>query len=62
MKIIHLWQFLPKKILDAINRYYPLEGAKEAIEELGQEKIEEGVKFGEIKEEDILGTGRAKLP
>lgn len=42
-------------ILDAINRYYPLEGAKEAIEELGQEKIEEGVDFGQIKEEDILG-------
>lgn len=44
-----------QKIIDAINKYYPLEGTKEVIKELAEEKIEEGIDFGQIKEEDILG-------
>lgn len=46
-----------KIISDAINRYYPIEGAKEMIEELegeGAEKLEEAVEFGDIEEKDIL--------
>lgn len=44
-------------IIDAINRYYPLEGTKEMIEELEEEQALEGeVDFGKIQEEDILGT------
>lgn len=42
-------------IIDAINRYYPLEGTKQMIEELEEEKELEGVDFGAIQEEDILG-------
>ncbi len=42
-------------IIDAINRYYPLEGTKQMIEELEEEKEMEGVDFGAIQEEDILG-------
>lgn len=43
-------------IVDAINRYYPLEGTKQMIEELEEEKgIEEAMDLGAIKEEDILG-------
>ena len=42
-------------IIDAINRYYPLEGTKQMIEELEEEKELEGVDFGTIQEEDILG-------
>ena len=42
-------------IIDAINRYYPLEGTKEMIEELEEESQMEGVDFGAIEEEDILG-------
>lgn len=42
-------------IIDAINRYYPLEGTKEMIEELEEETQMEGVDFGAIEEEDILG-------
>ncbi len=41
-------------ILDAINRYYPLEGAKQMIEELEEEKGLPEVSFGEIEEKDIL--------
>ena len=47
----------PKTILDAINRYYPIEGTKEMIAELeGEgEAIEgEAVEFGDIEEKDIL--------
>ncbi len=40
-------------IVNAINRYYPLEGAKEMIEELEEEAPEE-VAFEEIEEKDIL--------
>lgn len=43
------------QIIDAINRYYPLEGTKQMIEELEEEKELEGVDFGAIEEEDILG-------
>lgn len=42
-------------IIDSINRYYPLEGTKQMIEELEEEKELEGVDFGAIQEEDILG-------
>jgi len=45
-----------KKILDAINRYYPLEGAKQMIEELEEEEEMEGaLEFEKIEERDILG-------
>ena len=43
------------QIIEAINRYYPLEGTKEMIEELEEETQLEGVDFGAIEEEDILG-------
>lgn len=43
-------------IIDGVNRYYPLEGTKEMIEELEEEAgLEKGMDFGEIHEEDILG-------
>ncbi|MBI2775584.1 type II secretion system ATPase GspE [Candidatus Dependentiae bacterium] len=42
-------------IIDAINRYYPLEGTKQMIEELGEEKgAPEAVDFSEIEEKDIM--------
>ncbi|MEX0940241.1 MAG: type II secretion system ATPase GspE [Candidatus Babeliales bacterium] len=42
-------------IIDAINRYYPLEGAKQMIEELEEEKgFPEAVELAEIEEKDIL--------
>lgn len=41
-------------IIDAINRYYPIEGSREAIEELGREQEElEEVDFRHIEEKDI---------
>lgn len=44
-------------VLDAINRYYPLEGTKQMIEELEEESaLAEGMDFGAIEEEDILGA------
>ncbi len=44
-----------KTINEAINRYYPLEGTKQMIEELGKEELEEEiVEFGEVDEKDIL--------
>lgn len=46
-----------KVIMDAINRYYPIEGTKEMIAELeegAEEGLEEAVEFGEIEEKDIL--------
>lgn len=52
----HMAVATPKIIIDAINRYYPLEGTKEMIEELEEEKeIAETMDFGAIGEEDILG-------
>ncbi|BDC35149.1 hypothetical protein Noda2021_11070 [Candidatus Dependentiae bacterium Noda2021] len=47
----------PKTIIDAINRYYPLEGTKQMIaqlEESAQEDLDESVDFGEIEEKDIV--------
>lgn len=42
-------------IIDAINRYYPLEGAKQMIEELAEEDKEmQEVSFEQIEEKDIL--------
>lgn len=42
-------------IADAINRYYPLEGAKQVIEELEEEEKElQEVEFGAIEEKDIM--------
>lgn len=44
-----------KVILDAINRYYPLEGAKQMMEELeGEDKEIGAVDFESIEEKDIL--------
>ena len=47
----------PSVILEAINRFYPLEGTKQMIEELeGEEAVEAAaVSFEEIEEADILG-------
>ena len=43
-------------IVEAVNRYYPLEGTKEMIAELTEEPgLERAMEFGEIHEEDILG-------
>ena len=46
----------PKTILEAINRFYPIEGTKEMIEELEEEKedIDESIEFGDVDEKDIL--------
>ena len=46
----------PKIILDAINRYYPIEGTKEMIEELQEEQegIDESIEFGDIGDKDIV--------
>lgn len=42
-------------IIDAINRYYPLEESKQVIEELEEEKgLPEAVELAEIDEKDIL--------
>ena len=48
----------PKVILDAINRYYPIEGTKEMIAELEgeQEGLDEAVEFGDIEEKDIMAA------
>ncbi|MGC2310434.1 MAG: type II secretion system ATPase GspE [Candidatus Babeliaceae bacterium] len=46
----------PTTIINAINRYYPLEGTKEMIEELAEEQaLVPSLDFGTIEEEDILG-------
>jgi general secretion pathway protein E len=42
-------------ILNGINRYYPLEGTKQMIEELEEEEKTQEVAFEEIEEKDILG-------
>jgi len=45
----------PKTIVEAINRYYPLEGTKQMIEELEEEEPELAeVEFGDIDERDIV--------
>lgn len=47
-----------KTIIDAINRFYPLEGAKQMIAELEEEKglAAETVDFGAIEETEITGA------
>jgi general secretion pathway protein E len=45
----------PQLIIDAINKYYPIEGTKQMIEELEEEERELGeVDFEDIEEKDIL--------
>lgn len=45
----------PKVIIDAINRYYPLEGTKQMIEDLKEEGAElADVEFADIDEQDIV--------
>lgn len=44
-----------KLIVDAINKYYPLEGAKQMIEELEEEGELEGLEFEKMEETDLLG-------
>jgi general secretion pathway protein E len=50
----------PKVIQETINKYYPLEGTKEMIEELGEEEAIDGeeVEFGGIDEGDLLGMAQ----
>lgn len=49
----------PRAINEGINRYYPLEGTKQMLQELGQEQaLDESVEFGEIDERDILGMAQ----
>lgn len=52
-----------KTIIEGINRFYPLEGAKQMIAELEEKKEgEESVDFGAIEETDILGqAGEAPI-
>lgn len=43
------------RIIEAINRYYPIEGTSEVMQELEEEEeIAEAVDFGAIEEEDII--------
>lgn len=45
----------PAVIIDGINRYYPLEGTKQMIEELEEEKgMPEAMEFEDIEDKDIL--------
>jgi general secretion pathway protein E len=46
----------PRVIIDAINRYYPIEGTKQMIEELEEEDraLEGEVSFEDIEEKDIV--------
>ncbi len=45
----------PKVIVDAINKYYPLEGTKQVIAELEEEEPQlEEVEFGDVDERDIV--------
>ena len=44
-------------IIDSINHHYPLEGAREAIEELEEDKdISDRVDFSDVDEHDIMGA------
>jgi general secretion pathway protein E len=53
----------PAVIIDGINRYYPLEGTKQMIEELEEEKgAPEAMEFEEIEDKDILAmAGEAPI-
>ena len=46
-------------ILDGINRYYPLEGAKKMMEDLEEDTniLESGLDLGQIEDQDILNAG-----
>jgi general secretion pathway protein E len=45
----------PKVIVDAINKYYPLEGTKQVIAELEEQEPQlEEVEFGDVDERDIV--------
>ena len=46
-------------ILDGINRYYPLEGAKKMMEDLEEDTniLEGGLDLGQIEDQDILSAG-----
>jgi general secretion pathway protein E len=50
----------PKNINDTVNRFYPLEGTKQMIEELGEIDVveDESIVFGDIDERDIVGTAQ----
>jgi type II secretory ATPase GspE/PulE/Tfp pilus assembly ATPase PilB-like protein len=47
-------------IIDAINRYYPLEGSKQVMEGLGEEKNigEEDIDLGDIEDKDIMSMAQ----
>ena len=46
-------------IIDAVNRFYPLEGTKEMIDELGEEDaMADSLKLENLREEDILGMAQ----
>lgn len=45
-----------KVIMDALSRYYPLEGTDQMMEDLEEESDVEGLSFGEIDERDILSS------
>lgn len=48
-----------KVINDAINKYYPLEGTKEMMDDLAEEEAEsETLEFGQMDDTDILGMGQ----
>jgi len=46
-------------IIDGINRYYPLEGAKKMMEDLEEDTniLESGLDLGQIEDQDILSAG-----
>lgn len=46
-------------IIDGINRYYPLEGAKKMMEDLEEDTniLENGLDLGQIEDQDILNAG-----
>lgn len=52
-----------KVVVDAINRYYPIEGTKQMIEELeeAEKEIDDAVSFEDIEEKDIM-TMAAEAP
>ena len=51
-----LYVAAPGVIVDAINKYYPLEGAKQMIDELSEEQDlnEESLEIGHLDDQDIL--------
>lgn len=55
-KEIHTVVSTPKVILDALNHYYPLEGADTMMEDLEKDGDVADLSFGEIDERDILSS------